>query len=131
MKREYKINKRNSTVCGYPGRDFDWSKFCWDGSEVHKSIFKGHKDLKAPQPFVDDCLIADNCQYLHIPYAFEEHGTIYRVRPNPTMEAGGIYRGKKVIRQQAVKRKGIWYWVLRQEFPNEILEYKRDSTSKE
>ena len=112
MKREYKINKRNSTVCGYPGRDFDWSKFCWDSSEVYKSIFNGRKDLKSTLPFVDDCLIAPNCQYLHVPYAFEEQGTIYRVRPNPTMYAGEVYRGRLVKKQTAEKKGDGWYWVL-------------------
>lgn len=110
MKREYKINKHNSTVCGYPGRDFDWSKFDWDGKAIHKSRFKGVKDMKAPKPWVDEGLIAENCQYLHIPYDFEEHGTIYRVRPNPTMEAGETYRGKRIKKQTVVKRSGIWYW---------------------
>lgn len=112
MKREYKISKRNSTVCGYPGRDFDWGKFYWDGLAVHKSIFKGQKDLKAPTPFVDDCLIAPDCQYLHVPYDFEKHGTIYRVRPNPTMYAGEIYRGHLIKKQTAKKKDDGWYWVL-------------------
>jgi len=112
MKRKYKINGRNSTVCGYPGRDFDWSKFCWNGSEVHAGIFKGDKDMKAPEPFVDDCLIAPNCQYLHVPYNFVEEGTIYRVRPNESMYAGETYRGHKIIKQTATKRKDGWYWEL-------------------
>ena len=112
MKREYKVSKRNSTVCGYPGRDFDWSKFCWDGSEVCKSIIKDVRDTRAPKPFVDDCLIADNCQYLHVPYNFEEDGTIYRVRPNPSMYAGEIYRGYLIKKQTAEKRNDGWYWIL-------------------
>jgi len=112
MIKRYKINKSNSTVCGYPGRNFDWSKFCWDRKEVFKSIFMGIKDMNAPNPFVDDYLIAENCQYLHIPYDFEKQGTIYRVRPNPTMYAGEIYRGKLIKKQTAVKRKSVWYWVL-------------------
>ena len=41
MKREYKISSHNSTVCGYPGRQFDWNKFDWEGKAIHKSIFKG------------------------------------------------------------------------------------------
>ena len=112
MKKYQIINKRNSTVCGYPGRDFDWGQFDWDGKSIHKALFKGDKNRKAPKPFVDDCLIAENCQYLHIPYMWEENGTIYRVRPNPTMYAGEIYRGRRIIKQTAVKRKGVWYWVL-------------------
>lgn len=112
MNKEYKINKHNSTVCGYPGRDFDWSKFCWDGNEVHKALFKGDRDMKAPSSYIDDCLIPENCQYLHVPYNFREEGVIYRVRPNPTMYAGEIYQGHKIIRQKAVKRDGVWYWQL-------------------
>lgn len=112
MKKEYKINKRNSTVCGYPGRDFDWTKFDWEGKEVCISIFKGVKDMKAPKPFVDDLFIAPNCQYLHVPYAFEEEGTIYRVRPNSSMYAGEIYRGHFIKKQTVVKKAAGWYWVL-------------------
>jgi len=112
MKKLYEVDKHNSTVCGYPGRDFDWSKFCWDGSEIHKAMFKGDKNTKAPKPSVDDCLIAPDCQYLHVPYDFEESGTIYRVRPNESMYAGEIYRGHLIIKQGAVKVKGIWYWKL-------------------
>ena len=112
MKREYKVAKHNSTVCGYPGRDFDWSKFDWEGKSIHKSIFKGVKDTKAQKPWVDDGLIAPNSQYLHVAYDFAEHGTIYRVRPNDTMYAGEIYRGFKVEKQTAVEKADGWYWVL-------------------
>ena len=112
MKKYHLVNKRNSTVCGYPGRDFDWDKFGWDGKAIHESLFKGKENIKAPEPFVDDCLIAENCQYLHVPYDFEEDGTIYRVRPNHTMYAGKVYRGKLIRKQTAVKKGGLWYWVL-------------------
>ena len=110
--REYKISSRNSTVCGYPGREFDWSKFCWDGSEVHKSIFKGIDDMRAPLPWVDDGLIADDNEYLHVPYNFVEQGTIYRVRPNESMQAGEIYRGKLVKGTSVIKKDDGWYWLL-------------------
>lgn len=112
MIRRYKVTSHNSTVCGYPGREFDWSKFCWDGSAVFKSIFKGLEDMKAEEPWTDDGLIAPDCQYLHVPYNFEEDGTIYRVRPNESMYAGEIYRGHKVIRQKVIKVDGFWYWEL-------------------
>ena len=112
MKREYKVNKRNSTVCGYPGRNFDWTRFDWEGKSIHKSIFKGEKACKSPKPFTDDCLISDNCQYLHVPYDFEESCTIYRVRPITSMYAGEIYRGHLIKRQTAVKKSDGWYWVL-------------------
>lgn len=116
MNKEYKISKRNSTVCGYPGRNFDWSRFCWDGSEIYTDDCKrrGHpkKESKAPLPFIDNYLIAENCQYLHVPYAWSEQSTIYRVRPNDCMYAGKIYRGKKIIAQKVIKKDDSWYWVL-------------------
>jgi len=112
MKKRYRIDSHNSTVGGYPGRDFDWTKFCWDGSEIHKSIFRGIKDTKAPKPFIDDCLIAENCEYLHVPYDWSEVGTIYRVRPNESMRAGETYRGHLIKKQKAVKERGVWYWEL-------------------
>ena len=114
--KEYKIGPRNSTVCGYPGRNYDWTKFCWDGNEVysHRCGYKGHstEEWKAPLPFVDSYLIAENCQYLHVPYKFKEQGTIYRVRPNDTMYAGEAYRGHLIKRQTAIKKEDGWYWVL-------------------
>lgn len=113
MIKRYKVNKHNSTVCGYSGRDFNWDKFCWDGSEVYRAIFKREKDRKAPLPWVDNGLIAPDCEYLHVPYDWVEQSTIYRVRPNDCMYAGEIYRGRKVIKQKAVKVNGIWYWELK------------------
>ena len=110
--REYKISSRNSTVLGYPGREFDWSKFCWDGSEIHRSIFRKQKDMKAPLPWIDDGLIGEGNQYLHIPYNWKEAGTIYRVRPNESMRAGEIYRGKLVKQTKAIKKDDGWYWLL-------------------
>jgi len=120
MRKLYRVNEHNSTICGYPGRDFDWEKFDWEGKSVHKAIFKGDKDLKAPKPFVDDGLIAPNCQYLHVPYNWAESSTVYRVRPNDSMYAGEIYRGHLIKRQTAFKRNGIWYWRL--EFSNKHQE---------
>lgn len=112
MKRKYKVAKHNSTVCGYPGRGFDWTKFDWEGKTIHKAIFKGKKDRRSPKPFLDDGLISPNCQYLHVPYDFEGHGTIYRVRPNPSMEAGQLYRGHLIVKQIAEKINSVWYWTL-------------------
>ena len=112
MKRGYKVSKHNSTVCGYPGRNFDWGKFDWDGKATHKAIFKGDKNRHAPLSWVDDGLIEPDCQYLHIPYDFSEQGTIYRVRPNHSMRAGEIYRGRLIKKQTAEKRADGWYWVL-------------------
>jgi len=112
MIKRYKINEHNSTVCGYPGRNFDWSKFCWDGSESHKPIFKGDKTYKAPKPWIDNGLISLNCEYLHVPYDFTENATIYRVRPNASMWAGEIYQGRLIEKQKAVKLEDGWYWEL-------------------
>ena len=117
MIKEYKISKHNSTVCGYPGRDFDWSNFCWDGSEVHvMQCFEpncAHKhSTKAPLPYVDNGFIAENCEYLHIPYNWGENGTIFRVRPNESMYAGETYRGHLVKSVKAIKKTDDWYWVL-------------------
>jgi len=123
MIKQYKINQRNSTVCGYPGRNFDWSLFDWDGRADYISKLKGLKDMKAPLPFVDDYFIGENCEYLHVPYDFAEHGTIYRVRPNDSMCAGETYRGHLVRSQKAIKKDDGWYWELdlaeieRQEMP--------------
>lgn len=116
MKRLYKIAKHNSTVCGYPGRDFDWSKFDWFGEAVHKGIFRGEKDIQAIAPYVDDYLISANCQYLHVAYDFAKNGTIYRVRPNDSMYAGEVYHGRLIKQQRAIKKKDSWYWEL--EFAN-------------
>ena len=110
--RDYKVTKHNSTACGYPGREFDWSKFCWDGSEINKGIFKNEKDTKAPLPFVDDFLIAPNCEYLHVPYDWAEQGTIYRVRPNESMYAGEKYRGRLIEAVKAIQKNDTWYWRL-------------------
>lgn len=109
--KDYKVCSKNSTVCGYPGRSFDWSKFCWDGSQVWNldKIFKGNK---CPLPWVDDYFIDDGCQYLHVPFAWSEQSTIYRVRPNETMRGGKIYRGKLIEKQTAIKKDDGWYWRL-------------------
>lgn len=117
MIKDYKVNEHNSTVCGYPGRDFDWGKFCWDGSEVRidrcfvPNCSYRH-ETKAPPPWMDDGLIALNCEYLHVPYDWVEQGTIYRVRPNKTMYAGEIYRGRLVKSAEAIQKEDGWYWRL-------------------
>ena len=111
--KEYKVCSKNSTVCGYPGREFDWSKFCWDGSES----FRGGG--KALLPWVDKFFIAPNCEYLHVPYSWSERGTVYRVRPNPSMRAGNKYRGHLVTKQTAVLKDDGWYWRL--EFESKTL----------
>ncbi len=114
MKKLYKIDKHNSTVCGYPGRDFDWSKFCWDGSEIHvDELTRGITiERKSLLPWVDDGLIGEGNQYLHVPYEWAEDETIYRVRPNESMRAGRVFWGRKILRQKAILENGVWYWEL-------------------
>ena len=116
MIKRYPVNKRNSTVLGYPGRDFDWSKFCWDGSAVYKprEIY-GYTSIKpegykAPLPWKDGR--PDTCEYLHVPYAYEEDQTIYRVRPNASMWDGKVYRRHTVESCHVILDKGVWYWKL-------------------
>ena len=112
--KDYKITAHNSAVCGYPGRNFNWSKFDWEGKAIYKTIFKGDKNLKACKPFADNSLffITKGNEYLHVPYNFEEAGTIYRVRPNESMQAGHKYRGHVIKETKAIKKKDGWYWRL-------------------
>ena len=111
MIKEYKINKHNSTVCGYPGRDFDWSKFGWNGGEVNH--LPGMKEpFVSIGAWVDDGFIGSGNAYLHVPYDFAENGTIYRVRPNESMRAGHKYRGMTVVSCVPVKKDDGWYWQL-------------------
>lgn len=119
MIKEYEVNERNSTVCGYPGRDYDWSRFCWDGTAIFvDTVIKGVIiERTAPLPWVDNGLIAEGNEYLHVPYAWAEQCTIYRVRPNDSMRAGEIYRGHRVKSVKAVKKekdfcRPVWYWQL-------------------
>ena len=125
-KLEYKINKHNSTVCGYAGRNFDWSKFDWDSKtkydfgdmcyamECDNPKFRGKKIgiRKAPKVYTDGSWIANGCQYLHVPYDWDKQATIYRVRPNDCMYAGQVYRGHLIKKQTAIKKSDGWYWVL-------------------
>lgn len=126
MIKEYKVDQRNSTVCGYPGRGFDWSKFDWnqetmhdfgDMREYHDCMAMSTRDtligkLKAPAVFKDNGFIGEGSQYLHVPYNWTEDATIYRVRPNDSMQAGSVWRSHKVIRQTVVKKDDGWYWRL-------------------
>ena len=102
--RRYPISAKNSTVNGYPGRQYDWSKFCWDG-------------IVGPSPYTDGFLIAPACQYLHVPYDYERLGTVYSVRPNDSMYTGRTYRGTLVAKQTAELVDGVWCWVLYAEQP--------------
>src|SRR3990167_5778211 len=107
MKRLYRVGSRNSTVGGSPGRTFDWSEACWDGSAIYEYDCgrPGHPKemVQAPLPYVDDGLIAANCQHLHVPWRWATDMMIFRVRPNDSMEAGRVYRGRLVQRQRAVQ----------------------------
>jgi len=129
MKKDYKINEHNSTVNGSPGRDYDWFKFDWEQKEEHdfcNSRYSTKSEYvpdelkgqligiqKAPKVFVDGFLIAKHCQYLHVPYRWAEQGTVYRVRPNDSMYAGEVYRGRTIIKQIAIKKPDGWYWRLK------------------
>ena len=115
MNRDYKICSKNSLVCGYPGRNYDWSLFCWDGSESYSYYchYKGcnhHHTTKAPKPWADGLL--DKNQYIHVPYNFREQCTIYRVYPNDSMLTGQVYRGHLIKKVEAVETDNIWYWRL-------------------
>jgi len=113
--KEYKISSHNSTVCGYPGRDFDWSLFCWDGSEEYKdechhfNCKHNHID-KAPLPWVDGK--THTTEYMHVPYHWSDQCAIYRVRPNDCMYAGEVYRGHLIKSVKAIKKEDGWYWRL-------------------
>ncbi len=108
--RDYKVCSRNSTVRGYPGRDFDWSKFDWDGKTTHQCDLCGVQ--QSPEPWVDDGFIGPNSQYLHVPYDYAEQCTIFRVRPNKSMQAGSTWHGHKIVKQAAIKKDDGWYWRL-------------------
>ena len=119
--RAYRITALNSTVNGSPGRHFDWALFCWDGSAIHveRCFIPEHpvREVRAPLPFKDGYLIAQHCQYLHVPYRWEEDQTIYRIRPSDQMWAGNTYHGHYVAQQTAELLDGVWHWVLHREMP--------------
>jgi len=84
------ITKNNSTI----GEGGDWGKLCWDGSEVlnerlQECFDHGQKGsmaeaiknngYHAPSPWVDNSY--PDYKYLHVPYEWKEHGTIFRVYP--------------------------------------------------
>jgi hypothetical protein len=118
MIKEYKVSKHNSTVCSLPGRDFDWSKFDWEGKAIYDKLKHNWALIeekpgirrKAPLPYTDNCLIAPNCEYLHVPFNWPKSCTIYRVRPNESMYAGETYRGHLVKAVKAIKKADGWYW---------------------
>jgi hypothetical protein len=124
--KDYKVNSHNSTVCGYAGRGFDWSKFDWNQETSHDFDNQRYSKTsefvpkesrgqligiqKAPAVFIDTGFIGAKNEYLHVPYNYIEDGTIYRVRPNESMQAGEMYRGKIVKRTKAIKKDDGWYW---------------------
>ena len=115
MIRQYKINKHNSMVNGYPGREFDWSLFCWDGSgeKTDYCYHTGcnHKHIsKSPSPWVDGKGYL--AEYLHVPFEWNHMGTIFRVYPNESLQPGEIYRGHLVKSVKAIKKDDGCYWEL-------------------
>ena len=116
MIRRYPVNSRYSTVNGSPGRNSDWSKFCWDGSAIYEDDLCCAppgcimQSSQAPLPWVDGR--PDECQYLHVPWDWSDQQQIFRVRPNDTMWPGRCYHGLLITEQRAVKLADGWYWEL-------------------
>ncbi len=111
MIREYLIKSSNSTVCGCPGQNFDWSKFDWEGKTESRRSLTKHQGItegrRSPKPWVDGNA-TEFYEYLHVPCDWAEHMTIYRVRPH--FEVGTKYRGKMVTCVKAVEHDGTWFW---------------------
>jgi len=64
----------------------DWSKFCWDGSQIYRDTCRhGHtEEHSSPLPFVDgraNEYYPYEHQYLHVPYNWTEDMTIFRIYP--------------------------------------------------
>ncbi len=65
-------------------------------------------ERKAPLPFLDGR--PESCQYLHVPYRWEEDCTIYRVYPRDKWCVGQTWRGRKVLRQTVERTVKDWFW---------------------
>lgn len=123
--KRYRIKPTNSTVCGYAGIRFDWSKFDWDGQTEHdfgdmrystESEFVPVEQRgqligvnKAPMPCIDGNDL-EYYNYIHVPYNYADDAVIYRVRPHYAV--GQKRWGYTVKRVTAVKDNGIWYWEI-------------------
>ena len=109
-----RISPKNSTVNGDPGRLYDWSKFCWDGTAVYVEgcgvPCHPTTERKAPLPFKDGK--PESAEYLHVPYAWASDSTIYRVWPRDKWCVGETWRGKRVVRSAVEQREDGWYWVV-------------------
>lgn len=118
MIKRYPITAKNSTVCGYPGRQFDWSKFDWKGETLApRELARGiTTERRAPFPWVDGSSLS-YYEYLHVPYEWSEHMTIYRVRPS-SFEAGKKRYGKLIKSVKAEVVNGQGFWVLETEEQN-------------
>lgn len=112
------ITPENGMPCGYDGKGYDWSKFDWEGKTVHvdKCWRCDHKHEDKAHPAYIDHSIPDY-EYLHVPYAWAEQGTVYRIWP--VWELGDKVRvnrkAKLMIEVQAIKAKqvdGKWAWVI-------------------
>jgi hypothetical protein len=125
MIKRYLINAKNSTVCGYPGTHFDWTKFDWNQKESYdyvdmrystESEFVPDNDKgqligvkQSPIPWIDG-KDKEYYEYLHVPFNWAEDATIYRVRPH--FEVGQTRWKHKVIRVSAINDNNIWYWEI-------------------
>lgn len=76
------ITKANSII----GEGGDWGKLCWDGLEIYHNTFRieGMAEFeKAPMPGIDPGFPNKDGRltlgYLHVPYAWAEDGTVFRV----------------------------------------------------
>jgi len=112
------ITPDNGMPNGQDGNLYDWSKFDWEGKEVHidKCWRCDHKhEDKAYPPYVDHSI--PNYDYLHVPYAWTREGTVYRIWP--VWEVGDKVRVnrkfKLLIEVEAIKAEqveGKWAWVI-------------------
>ena len=108
MKKLYAVSASNSTVNGDPGKHYDWNKFSW--MEVkHRNILRAGPEYYTAKPFVDGNA-TQYYEYIHVPWDFQDNGTIFRVRPH--FQVGQKRWGKIVTAVHAVEKQHVWYWEI-------------------
>ena len=116
MTKSFKVGPTNSQVNGYPGRHYDWTQFCWDGSAVYLENcgYPKHPvtESRAIMPYKDGMPTPGNCEYIHVPYKWEYRQTVYRVYPRNGLWPGRKYYGKYIVQQRAVLKEDGWYWEI-------------------